>query len=363
MTLSRPAAQLRDQVRTAAVNAVDDAHFRALVLDAIKRVVRFDSACIATVDPASLVPTALTTVGYDDPRVALWAAEVEYGAGPPANSFRAVAQLATPVRVSRDATGGRWRESRHYAELLAPFGLRDELRMVFPARDGRPWGVATMSRGPGLPFDDVTLRVLAPSLRDIGEGMRVTLLRRAPHAATACGTGAALGAPGPAVVVVAADDELAEATPRAVELLEQIGLGGAPPVMAALRYRNAGAPSMRVRTRDGHWLVLRAGPLEAGRVAVTFEHARPPEVVSLVAATHGLTEREADVLADVLAGRSRAAIARNLHISPYTVQDHLKSIFVKTGTSNRQTLVAHLAFGEYLPRIGRPVGADGWFVD
>ena len=94
-----------------------------------------------------------------------------------------------------------------------------------------------------------------------------------------------------------------------------------------------------------------------------MEPAQPPEVVSLVAAVHGLTAREADVLAEVLAGHPRDVIAGALNISPYTVQDHLKSIFTKTGTQSRQTLVSHLVFDQYLPRMGAPVGPRDWFVD
>lgn len=363
MTLSRPAALLRSGVRAAAAEAADSAEFRSRVLDAIRAVVPFDTACIASADPATLIPTALTTVGYDNPEVVLWAAESEYGPDPPRNSFRSVAQLPTPARVSREAADGDWRDSRHYAELLAPFGLHDELRMVFPARDGRPWGMATMSRGPGLPFDDGSVRVLAPSLRAIGEGLRATLLRQSCAGVTSGCREVGHEEHGPAVVVVGPDNALADATPRAARLLEQIGLGGAPATIAALRFRYAAAESIRVRTRGGRWLVLRAGPLGDGRLAVTIEHAQPPEVVSLVAAVHGLTAREADVLAEVLAGQPRVAIARTLHISPYTVQDHLKSIFAKTGAHNRQSLISQLVFDQYLPRMGAPVGPRGWFVD
>ena len=64
----------------------------------------------------------------------------------------------------------------------------------------------------------------------------------------------------------------------------------------------------------------------------------------------------------IVAGESREEMARALFISPYTVQDHLKSIYAKTGVSSRRGLVAMLVRSEYLPRIGSPVGADGWFA-
>lgn len=361
VTLSRSAAVLRARVRAVTAVAADSADLRARVLDAIRSVVPFDSACIAAVDPATLVPTALTTVGYDDPRAVLWAAQCEYGADPPANSFHSIARLATPVRLSRDVEE-RWFGSRHYAELCAPFGLRDELRMVFVARDGRPWGMATMTRGPGRAFDHDSLRTLAPSLRDVGEGMRVALMRQSPAVPSErCGDPP--DGKGPAVVVVGPDNAVVDATPLAGELLRQVDLGGAAPAVAALQFRHRGLESVRVRTHDGRWLVLRTGPFADDRLAVTIEQARPPDVVSLVAAAHGLTAREADVLTEVLAGHTREAIARTLHISPYTVADHVKSIFAKTGVNSRQGLVSQLVFDQYLPRLGEPVGPRGWFVD
>ena len=85
-------------------------------------------------------------------------------------------------------------------------------------------------------------------------------------------------------------------------------------------------------------------------VAVILEPAPSPELAPLIAAAYGLTDRERLVTEQVARGYSTSEIAGHLHLSPYTVQDHLKSIFEKTGVGTRGELVARLFFEHYAPR-------------
>lgn len=55
----------------------------------------------------------------------------------------------------------------------------------------------------------------------------------------------------------------------------------------------------------------------------------------VVGGPNPLTEREREVLAVALDGRSAADIAAKVHLSPGTVRNHLSSAIGKTGTSNR----------------------------
>ncbi|MGO1165718.1 MAG: response regulator [Janibacter sp.] len=55
----------------------------------------------------------------------------------------------------------------------------------------------------------------------------------------------------------------------------------------------------------------------------------------VVGGPNPLTEREREVLGQALDGRSAAAIAARVHLSPGTVRNHLSSAIGKTGSSNR----------------------------
>ncbi|MFV8755665.1 LuxR C-terminal-related transcriptional regulator [Nannocystaceae bacterium ST9] len=54
---------------------------------------------------------------------------------------------------------------------------------------------------------------------------------------------------------------------------------------------------------------------------------------------YGLTEREREVLAGVLEGRSNAVVASGLEISQATAKWHLHNVFGKTKTNNRESLL------------------------
>lgn len=55
----------------------------------------------------------------------------------------------------------------------------------------------------------------------------------------------------------------------------------------------------------------------------------------VVGGPNPLTDREREVLAEALDGRSAAAIAARVHLSPGTVRNHLSSAIGKTGSSNK----------------------------
>ena len=100
----------------------------------------------------------------------------------------------------------------------------------------------------------------------------------------------------------------------------------------------------------GVWLTLQAariaGPsgtsVPQAELAVTIELASPRDRAAIYTAANGFTEREAEILQRLLAGADTHELADGLHLAEHTVQDHLKSIFAKTGTHSRRQLLSEV---------------------
>lgn len=110
----------------------------------------------------------------------------------------------------------------------------------------------------------------------------------------------------------------------------------------------------RVRSSSGRWVILHGAPLlrdGSRRVAVIIERGDPDRLAPLLMAAYELTEREKDVTRLVLQGEPTSSIAARLFVSPQTVQQHLKSIFDKTGVRSRRDLVGQVFFAHYEPRV------------
>jgi DNA-binding CsgD family transcriptional regulator len=122
-----------------------------------------------------------------------------------------------------------------------------------------------------------------------------------------------------------------------------------------------------VRGASGRWLAIYASRArqtgtEYPNTAVIIEEARPSEIAPLIIGAYGLSPREARVTSLVLQGLSTKEIAADIHLSPYTVQDHLKVVFAKVGVRSRRELVARIFDQYHWPRFGlgeNPPEADG----
>jgi DNA-binding CsgD family transcriptional regulator len=112
--------------------------------------------------------------------------------------------------------------------------------------------------------------------------------------------------------------------------------------------------SSRVHLASGLWLTLRAARLApdepgarpaprspgAATIVVTIEEVSAASRLDLFVRASGLTTRENELLSLLATGSDTRAMARRMKVSEHTVQDHLKSIFAKTGGRDRVTVLS-----------------------
>lgn len=371
------AERVRQDVDVVAHAGLDLESFLLEAVESVRRAVPWVSACVGTHDPSSHLLTSARKYGdlrdrnSHDHEFGL----IEYGTVEE-TSFTELARGPVAAAGVHLLTGGRPDRSLRLSTFINPrFGYGDEVRLAF--RDGREvWGVLALFRGEDdAPFDAAEVDFLASLAAPFAHGVRAGMLTRLADVAVASGTTGL----GPAVIIVGPDDQVTQMTPAAEVRLGELVTGPshcdplspiAALIGAARRYARGETdriPRCRLRTAGGMWLVVQAGPLSTygdrdGDVVITIEEARPPEIVSLVVAAFGLTPRERDVTQLVLQGVDTKEIARALHLSAYTVQDHLKSIFDKAGVRSRRELIARVYFDQYVPRMGGELGPSGWFA-
>jgi DNA-binding CsgD family transcriptional regulator len=91
---------------------------------------------------------------------------------------------------------------------------------------------------------------------------------------------------------------------------------------------------------DERWIRIEAARLEGqadAQVAVTLRAATAAETFDLLCRAYALSRREREVVSALLAGLDTRAVSRRLLISAHTVNDHLKSVFRKTGVHGRRS--------------------------
>ncbi|MEM7337187.1 MAG: LuxR C-terminal-related transcriptional regulator [Actinomycetota bacterium] len=322
-----------------------------------------DASCWSTFDPATTMVTS--AIGRDLDEHGTAAArffELEYALDTP-GQYRELAteRRSTGLRFS-DQDGPDGVGHAAVRDHLNDMGVGQELRVLFQHQDASWGGVGLMRATTSAAFSVDELDFAARMAPIVTGAIRGALVRSAvPDLAVHIDDG-------PAVLVVS-DDSIVEATPSALTWLGELrrgdrGHGEVPTVVQAVAAHASAGHTVAQRARvASSWVVLRGAPLGPGRAVVTIERAGPPEVASIISAALGLTDRELDVVSGVLQGRSTKQIAGELHLSAYTVQDHLKSVFGKAGVNSRRELVADVFFGVYAPRLGQPVGVDGFFDD
>ena len=320
----------------------------------VRRIVGYDGAAWVTIDPATLLVTGAHV--EDLPRESAPAFYENEYLHDDVLSFAGLARAGPCVGTLHRATAGDLAASRLHREVAPVSGLRgDSLRAVF-VQARTCWGaVALARREPHPPFADAEVSFMASIAGAVAEGLRAAVLIRA------LGTPAPRGDPPAPGVLVLAGAEVRSASAAAEDWLDELGTGPGGRLHSALAALagaagaagdgDPGGPTRTVvRTRAGRWLGVQAVALRpGGEVAVVLDVARPPEMAEVVMRAYGLSARERDVAQRVIAGAPTAEVAADLHISPWTVQDHLKSVFDKVGVRSRGELAKQVFDRHHAP--------------
>jgi DNA-binding CsgD family transcriptional regulator len=340
-----------ERLKSAARSGADLVTFWRLVTPLLADAVpHFEAPCFFTVDPASLLITSHFQEGL--PEIpAEWLGrdyvEDDY------NSMPDVLASAQGYGTLHEATGGRPELATKYHAEMQPFGCEQELLVALRTRSEETWGVMGLYREAGRrPFDLAEIEFALAAAPSLAEGARFGLRR---------GLAEDPDLPDSPGLLLLTDELALDAhTEAATRWLDD--LGGAPDELPATVYAVArralhsvdDAAFARVRGASGRWMVLHGAAVSgagAARVSIVLEPAHPERLAPLLMQAYALTPREQDVTRLAIRGASTADVARGLSIAESTVQQHLKSIFEKTGVRSRRELVGRIFTTHYEPRV------------
>lgn len=234
--------------------------------------------------------------------------------------------------------------------VLAPYSVTDVVSVVHGDRYGT-WAFLDLWRRGGT-FTDTETALLATT-----RGALTAAIRRLQASSLALPPTVEQEAGGPGVLLVGEDlrpiGDTATARAWLARLLPPSAEDPAVPavalnVAAQLLAREAGVDDQPARARvhlgGGRWITARADRWQAAQgpplIAVSLEETAPRDRLEVYTRAHGLTERETEVVGLLALGLDTHAVADRLGLSPHTVQDHLKSVFDRTGIRSRAVLLS-----------------------
>ena len=345
----RPASRSVERIELICDQQGDSLSLRAALLEEIRGVVPFEAYAWLLTDPES-------EVGGSPLAEVPWLSELPRQIGlkyrTPVNRWTTL-DAVRPAALLHAATGGHLHESLVWREFLCHHDVTDVASLVFRDRFGC-WAFLELWRiGAAEPYTDAHADYLARVAQPITTALRHCQARTFAAAAPVSESA------GPVVLVLSPELDVRAQTPETEEYLRLLVPPGADrrPIpagaynVAAQRLcREAGVddhlPMVRVNHTRGLWLTLKAARMgspgggAADDVAVSIERTSPADRLDVFARANGLTAREIELLTLLAGGADTRTVAAAMFVSEHTVQDHLKSIFAKTETTNRRALLA-----------------------
>ena len=356
MTGNWARARARERIETIAAAAVDARNLRIEALAVVREVTGFDAYVWLLTDPATSVGAApLADVPCMTELPSLIKAKYATGV----NRWT-VLQQTSPVALLHAATHGDLAQSRLWRDVLSRYAIADVASAVFADQFGC-WAFLDLWRDDAAqPFSSADAEFIASVVMPLTAALRRCQARTFIEPATPHRRQV-----GP--IVLTLDDDLTIASrtaasqawldvllppdPREPTIPASV-YNVAAQLLAAEEGIDAHQASARTHLADGFWLTLRAARLSddererrvpasgAATLVVTIEEASAAERTDLFSRASGLTAREHEVLDLLAAGSDTRTMARRMSLSEHTIQDHLKSIFAKTGAHDRVTVLS-----------------------
>jgi len=350
--------RIRARERIVALGAagLEDRDLRRQVLAVLHQVIDFSAYVWLLTDPVTAVGAAPLA---EVPCMSELPTLIKAKYGTPVNRWTAMQLQASPAGLLNNAVGGDLSRSRVWREVMSRYQIGDVASAVFADQYGC-WGFLDLWRDDARePFDGMDAEFIVSLAAPLTSALRQCQARTfvepsTPHRYHA----------GP--VVLTLDEELritsrTAASQAWLDLLlppepdERAIPASVYNVAAQLLAAENGIDDhpawARTHLADGFWLTLRAARLSVedkpgalarrgATLVVTIEESSAAERLDLFGRCSGLTARENELLGLLAAGSDTRAMARQMFLSEHTIQDHLKSIFAKTGARDRVTVLS-----------------------
>jgi DNA-binding NarL/FixJ family response regulator len=346
-------ARARERIGAVVSEPVDARRLRLRVLEVLREVIDFDAYVWLLTDPVTAVGAAPVA---DVPCLPELPALIRAKYATPVNRWTVLQRRDPPAATLSGAVGGELDRSLMWRDVLCRYGIGDLASAVFADQFGC-WGFLDLWRNDTRgSFSAADAGFLAEVAAPLATALRQCQARTFVDPATQ-------HRPDLGPVVLTLDDDLRITSRTAASrgwldallppepderAIPASVYNVAAQLLAAEQGVDAHPAFARTHLADGFWLALRAARLSpdqppasgAATIVVTIEEASAAERVELFGRAFGLSAREYELLGLLATGRDTRSMAREMSLSEYTIQDHLKSIFAKTGVHDRVTVLS-----------------------
>ncbi|RCW73247.1 helix-turn-helix transcriptional regulator [Saliterribacillus persicus] len=297
----------------------------------------FDASCIRTVDPNNLLTTgALTDEVIEKIHPQLFVNEY---LDQDIHSQYELASSSIPIKVLSHSTNSE--KSKRLQEILFPAGFKSEMRMAF-VTGGQCYGFASLYRR-DLAFNSNDVNKIRKQVKEIASIIRKHVLRV---------TNKAKPFTIQPMLIMSSSFTILYQNQQAKSWLHQLSkqedllIDQIPRSIRAIFFQ-----VLKNRKNHSNTIMIDSeGELYALEAALLTDHEDEMVIVikkgpitngdwfSYLIKCYQWTAKESEIIRYIIKGDTTNEIADQLSISPYTVQDHLKSIFLKTNINSRSKL-------------------------